>query len=218
MKISFRIKVRLLLCLSLLLIFILSGCRQNTEIDSSFITDLPCSAPCWYGLKLDVSSKADVLATLNQLSFVDKKSIHEYGSRWRSDDQAIAIYYDCISLHGNCGSFTMSGDRLKRIWMHINYPLTFKQAVDKLGEPEYIEYGVCQPEYCRVNLDWPDQNIFVVSSKKGMMLCNEIQPGKKTISPEAQITDIFYAIVEESPKQDVGSCLQLMPWPGFREP
>lgn len=184
MKKSFRIRERLLLYFSLLLMIIISGCQQKTEVDQSFTSGLPCKAPCWYGLKLDVSSKADVLTTLDQLPFVDKKSIHEYGTRWYADDHAIVIYYDCINSRENCGSLLLSEDRLKQIWIAIKYPLTLKQAVDKLGQPEDIQYGVCQPGYCEVNLDWPNQRIFVGSSLKNSSLCNEIQAGQTSLPPE----------------------------------
>lgn len=218
MKISFRIKERLLLYLSLTLMLIMSGCKQKTEIDQSFTSDLPCKAPCWNGLKLDVSSRSDVLTTIKQLSFVDKNSIHEYGTRWYADDHAIVIYFNCIDSRENCGSLLLSEDRLKQIWIAIKYPLTLKQAVDKLGQPEDIQYGVCQPGYCRLSLDWPNQRIFIESSLKNSNLCNEIRAGQTNLPPEIQVTDIFYMVVEEVPKSDAGSCLQLMPWPGFREP
>jgi hypothetical protein len=216
MKLSFRIRERLLLYLSLLLMIIISGCKQKMAIDQSFTSDLPCKAPCWNGLELDVSSRADVLETVKQLSFVDKNSIHEYGTRWYADDHATEISYDCIDSRENCGSLLISEDRLKQIWIAINYPLTIKQAVDKLGQPQDIQYGVCQPGYCRLSLDWPSQNIFIESSLQNSDLCNEIRAGQTSLPPETQVRDIFYMVIEEGPRSDEGSCLQLLPWPGFR--
>lgn len=218
MKITHRNSEILFLYLPLILIILISGCVQKKDIDQSFTTDSPCTAPCWYGLQLDVSSRADVLATLNNLPFIENRSIHEYGYRWGTDDQAIEIYYDCIGTKTGCGSLVLSGDRLKMMWMSIKYPLTFKQAVDKLGKPEYLEYGVCEPEApsCRLNLSWPGQRIFVVADLKKAELCAEMKAGN-TIPPETQIAFIFYS-KKEGFKLDTASCLNRLPWPGFSEP
>lgn len=219
MNIFQRIRRRPFLCILLtLLLAIISGCRPKTEIDQSFLTDLPCIAPCWYDLKLNKSTKADVLTTLYQLPFVDKGSIHEYGTRWDADDNAIEIYYECVDPRGGCGSLTLSEDQLKTIWMSVNYPLTFKDAVKKLGKPGYLEYGVCNlgVPSCRVNLSWPEQSIIVGADLEKTKFCDDIRAGQ-TIPSETQVTDIFYT-VEESFKLETGSCLHRLSWPGFSEP
>lgn len=40
-------------------------------MDRSWLTDNPCAVPCWYGLELNRSTKAEALATVGGLSFVD---------------------------------------------------------------------------------------------------------------------------------------------------
>ena len=219
MNIIQRIRRRLFLCILLILLLaIISGCRSKTEIDQSFLTDLPCTAPCWYDLKVNKSTKADVLTTLYQLPFVDKGTIHEYGTRWDEDDNAVEIYYECVDPRGSCGSLTLSENHLKTIWMSVKYPITFKDAVKKLGEPEYLEYGVCNLRVpsCRVNLSWPEQSIIVGADLEKIKFCDDIRVGQ-TIPSETQITEIFYT-VEESFELEVGSCLHRLSWPGFSNP
>lgn len=220
MKIFHRIRKKkpFLSILFILLVVIIPGCMRKTHTDQSFSTNLPCTAPCWYDLILNTSNKTDVLTTLYQLPFIDKKSIREYGSRWGTDDQAIEIYYECSDPRKSCGSLTLSGDRLKMIWILTNYPLTLKNVVEKLDNPEYLEYGVCDQgaPKCSIILSWPDQNIMVKADVEKTELCDELRTGQ-TIPPETQVTDIFYA-TKETFTLEAGSCLHRLVWPGFNEP
>ncbi|MGB8644196.1 MAG: hypothetical protein WCF84_03100, partial [Anaerolineae bacterium] len=75
--------------LGLLAVVILTGCTawgwgatptptlEPSLIDSSILTGIPCVAPCWYGLEIGRSTKSDILAVAQTLSFVDPKSFPE---------------------------------------------------------------------------------------------------------------------------------------------
>jgi hypothetical protein len=60
----------------------LASCDGNPALDdpladSSFLTQQPCAAPCWYGLEPDKSTADDVIAALRKLPFVDSGTIWE---------------------------------------------------------------------------------------------------------------------------------------------
>ena len=54
----------------------LASCnRGDAGIDRSFITDNPCAAPCWYGLKLESSGLEEYRQKLTELPFVEQGSV-----------------------------------------------------------------------------------------------------------------------------------------------
>ncbi len=84
-------EARIWLYLLCIFVWVLTGCQfpvqtpfptptptlEPSQMDKSLLTDTPCPAPCWYGLELEKSSKADVLTTLQTLSFINSNSIDE---------------------------------------------------------------------------------------------------------------------------------------------
>ena len=93
---------RIQFCISLLILLTSSGCgvsiTQETPtqaattdpglVDDSLLTDIPCKAPCWYGLELGKSTEADVLTTLHELSFIDPNRIGDRAaSYWDPKEQ-----------------------------------------------------------------------------------------------------------------------------------
>jgi hypothetical protein len=210
-------RVRLIVFSLLLSNFILSCSIWKTEglMEESFLTGLPCEAPCWQGLEIDKSTKSDIVAKLQELPFVEKRSIKEYGTVWIADQNAVAIRFDCASPRRFCGEFTLSKDRLKRMLFSIGYSLTFGKVVEKLDSPDSVSAGVCQPERpdCTVGLNWPGKGIFVGTHGYDGDLCDAVQKGLK-IPGRTKVTEIAYS-VEEAFASVEGSCIQNLPWPGF---
>jgi len=204
--------------LSLCLAILIASCsvmQRETFVDDSFLTGLPCTAPCWQGLELDISSKSDVLAKLQELTFVDQRSIKEYGTPWMDDDNAVGIRFNCTFSNGLCGEFKLSNDELKNMYFPIEFSLTFGEVVKMLGKPDYITTGVCQPEKpdCTVGLNWPEKEIYVGTHGYDVDLCTAMENGFK-IPSETKVTDIAYSVKEAFMSVE-GSCLQQLPWPGF---
>ncbi|MHA1938847.1 MAG: hypothetical protein ACW97O_11615, partial [Candidatus Thorarchaeota archaeon] len=56
--------------------------RADEVLDQSVFTGDPCSAPCWHGLILDVSTDQDVYQVIRSLPFVDQGSIREWNTVW----------------------------------------------------------------------------------------------------------------------------------------
>jgi hypothetical protein len=157
-KLYHEVEIICLVIPALLLTIVLvacSGWKNDPKADRSFITDMPCVAPCWYGLELGKSNKADVAETLKELPFIDKASIHEYGTRWLEDDYAKEFYFGCVHPRKeSCGSALISNDKLMSLWLSVGYSLSIEMVVDKLGEPDYLVYGGCVPyaPICSVGL------------------------------------------------------------------
>jgi hypothetical protein len=206
--------------IAFILTIFLMGCskiQQIDVIDRSFVTGLPCAAPCWYGLELEISKSSDVVSTLKYLPFVDKSSIQEHSTVWDKDDRAVEIGYSCIYPRKYCGGLLLSDEKLKRIFTVVNFPLTLEESVDRLKEPDSIDYGVCQPElpYCDVILNWENKGISVISYSNDLNICMRLQ-SEGTIPPETKVTEISY-MSKEGYSRDGDSCLKRLPWTGFSQ-
>lgn len=210
----------------LLILFVLlgvAGCSgaeatEDTLVDRSFLTGEPCAPPCWYGLELDKSSKADVFATLKGLPFIDPVAIREAGTVWLDDDVAQEIIYGCLQpKDAQCGGVLVSKDKVKLMWMFVGHELTFETVVYQLGPPNSLDYGVFNHDGgCRISLNWPEQNISIDSvNKESYAPCQAIKNGEG-VSANAKVRLIAYLVKEGFPKP-VGCCNGIA-WPGFVEP
>lgn len=208
---------------------VIVGCFSSIDdslIDRSFLTQQPCAPPCWYGLQIEESTESDVVATLKTLPFIDQETISRYGPTEQDDENDLRISYDCRyarekALEKRCGGARLSQDRLKSIWMAVNYELTFETVVDLLGPPTYIDYGPYHVEVpgggCIVDLAWPDRGIVVgYLDTTGNSLCQAIRNGT-LIDSNAQVQTIYY-IAREAFGPKPAPCCKRVSWPGLEKP
>ncbi len=201
-----------------------AGCTNAVDeslVDRSFLTQRPCSAPCWYELQLDKSTDKDVYATLRQLAFVDQSAIQKYESvGWGQFPGATEIQFDCARPKGRgCGVAVLSENRLKAMLLFIQYHLTFEMVVQQLGTPDYISYfpGGAEELACTTSLYWPEKLVFVASSqRKNCPTWNTIKQGIK-VDPSAEVTSINY-VVRAGFKPGIEAGLPYISWPGFAKP
>ncbi len=198
-----------------------SEAMDESIVDRSFLTEQPCSPPCWYGLELGKSTEEDMYTTLKSLPFVDQTTIVERGATWQSDENARSITFDCLHpWHGSkwCGDATFSADKLTMLWLSVNYDLTFETVVQRLGTPDYISYGPYHVEVggCEVLLYWPKSQICVDSlDTTGDRVCRMLNAGQG-IDPAAKVSNIIYMVHEAFPDGPEEG-LPYAPWPGFAQ-
>jgi hypothetical protein len=215
---------RFLLSICLPVVFcllVVTGCA-STRIDDpladhSFLTNQPCAAPCWYGIKLGDTSKDSVRTTLKKLPFVDSASIQETQQIWLNDPNAIEIDYNCLHpLDKECGGIQFASGEIKLIWTTVGYDLTFKQVVDVLGPPEYVDYGPDHPETygCLIDLTWPKKSIGVhIHDLNSDAHCKMIADGNG-VAPDIKVETISYSSFEVFRSKSGGCCIHAT-WPGF---
>ena len=168
------------------------------EVDTSFLTDEPCAAPCWHGIRLNESTEEDAYEILNQLPFVQSGSVVERTGGWKDDDQAIIFAYDCLYASRYCGDVLISENRVQRIWFSVGFDLTFENAVQKLGTPDYIRFirGSGERVSCSRHLYWKDKNILIENfSKNACPTLNEIRDGIR-VERNTRVDTIFYVTMQ----------------------
>ncbi len=193
-----------------------------SQMDRSFLTDKPCPAPCWYGLELRKSTKADVLTTLRTLSFVNPDTIQEnaigYWDRSsRKNLSATVIGVDYRASNQQSAGLIVANNTLLSIGISPNYPLSFGQVVDHLGPPDYVS-AITEPDrtICHLELIWPNRQIVVGRRElNGQQLCEAMRTGK-SLDPNLIVEEIHYELPQwfteiPAPGRD-------HPWPGFAKP
>lgn len=206
----------------MLLAIVVVACTSDSEehlMDRSFLTGQPCSPPCWYGLILNESDEQAVYATLPQLNFIDQAAIHEWGTVWMNNENAKEIRFGCLHPRDKaCGGALLSENRLKRIWLSVGYELTVQAVVQRLGAPNYVDYGAYHPEVggCVIDLNWPQKGIAVRSLQRSSDLqCQAVGAGAG-LGPDTRVNTIYYSTGEGFSSQPGGCCARI-PWPGFSD-
>ena len=220
------------ICILILLVGVLAGCQtasltprptlEASLMDRSLLTGKPCQAPCWYGLELGKSTRAEVLATLQTLSFADPATIQEIADGYwdleiRKNLPATLIGIDCRQPQRQCAGLTVSDDVLVGIGLFPNYDLTLREVVDYLGAPDYVRAVINQDRTtCKIALWWIKRQIELERSvQNGQALCEAVKGGNR-LDPNLTIQRIYYDLPQRFSIIPMAGLDR--PWPGFKGP
>jgi hypothetical protein len=229
---------KILFCINLLIILTVSGCgisimsgapTQTATIDlrlvdNSLFTDIPCQAPCWYGLVPGNSTEADSLNTFRELSFLDANRIEKHVASYfdpmvQKNVNAKLITVKCIIPKDHqCVGLIIVGDTLKTIVLFPNYPITFRDALDYLGSPDYVQVIPSLTPGCSLRLVWRERQIILShTDPNSNTLCEKIRKGAR-IDPQLMIHSISYVMPTDISLSTIPEAGRDFLWPGFAEP
>jgi hypothetical protein len=204
----------------LLIFFFIIGCKEDPLIDRSFVTDQPCSAPCWQGIKINQSSSDNVITILHNLPFVEQSSIVVKRIKQGNGQGDRRITFDCSHpTQRRCGEITLTNDKVISIWLSVEYPLTLKEVVDKLGVPDYVTFDLYHPDVggCIITIEYPNMGIAMRSvDTRSERACNGLEKGEG-LNPKIRVDELRY----QSPVEPhESSCTEpgCVRWPGFEKP
>jgi hypothetical protein len=102
---------------------------QNPDLfDTSWLTDKPCSAPCWHEITPEKTSKENAILTVKRLPFVDDSKMFKNSE---------GVSFPCkIPNDKTCIVMSFDNDILEFLWITPNYLITIDQVVEKLGNPD----------------------------------------------------------------------------------
>jgi hypothetical protein len=189
----------ILFCIILFFLPILSACSKN--IDRSFSTKEPCELPCWYGLRLDESSKQDVIDTLHSLDFIEKSEIKEYQNIGSTSDNYDQITFTCTSTFQSepCGTIEFHEDMLYAIVYDLKYQVTIKDAIDLYGDPEYylVQTPLNEAGGCLISFVWENNFMLQSFDMYGSSKCDRL------LSPEKPDSRLVLSTVEIIKSTDI---------------
>lgn len=173
--------------------------------------------PCWHGLIINKSTKDEIIATLNSLPFVEHNTYKEYSTLWVNDSPATEIFFKCASYRAvTCGGVLISDNILRVVWIYPEYDLTIKNAIDKLGSPDFVEYE--WPSIsgeCSFGLTWTVYGVSVTTyDNRSYNECESIIDGNR-ISPTLLVDSITYFSFDDY--GELGDCCHRISWPGIKD-
>ncbi len=202
---------------------ILSSCRSQgvnletldpNQYDLSWLTGKPCGAPCWYGLEPGVSSREDSIAEVKRLPFIDGNS----ETLTKSKDESFQ-YKKTQGYSGMAMSF--ENDMLDGIYIFPNYPITFDQAVEKLGAPDSFRVRPINPGGggCELIVVWKNKRIILWKddSVNGMFifvgdLCKQIHDRGGKL-PQNMLVERVWIVLPSEIESIMDA--DFRPWAGF---
>jgi hypothetical protein len=186
------------------LLWLISGCASiDLELkptaspdlrETSFLTGKPCAAPCWRGLKIGVSTYAQVMRVVSNLNYIDQKTNRVAAvlvPDLDSENLVLGkeITATCVSGESNqpCLRLTMANERLSEIEIILNADLTLSEVIARLGNPDYVGYINANTDQvqCEVELIWVEQQLSMRSKASSTNAEKECYPVRETGKPRA---------------------------------
>jgi hypothetical protein len=135
------------------------------------LTDSPCTAPCWQGLEIGVSTRSEVIATISTLKFIDQKTVRVIPQsvpdlnpeNWVQGENIIAT---CINRWGPCLRLTIANAKLRDIDIELDRGMTLDDVINHFGKPDYVGSHTRGGDVidCRVELVWLKQQLILYST------------------------------------------------------
>jgi hypothetical protein len=231
-------KSKLRICLDVILIvgfylLIISCSNLNTNriyvdptahpdwIDRSWLTDQPCTAPCWQGLETGKSLRTDALETAHKLSFLGEE-------RTELTDKARVSFLCKYPSDEACASMRFEHGILSDLSLYPNYSITLDQVITQLGSPDSFYYSRRQADVkgCALTVLWFQRRIGLgfgdTSPVKGDDLCDRIykEAGKLPKGLEVHTVNFLSSVglkenIQIAQKPETGYIYML--WSGFSE-
>lgn len=197
-------------------------------IDRSFITGIPCQAPCWYSIEVEKSTHDEVMNVVKALPFLNSDHIFVTQSSYYDGIQEINLpatikNVECTSRrHRSCVTFVFVENILKTIMISPNFSLSFEEAVEALGNPDYVRAWPGDRgniDACDIALQWEEELIQIIARNVGEDIpenCS-VAFNKMGVHPYLDVDVIVY-MSPDHPGVIGGPAYDgAYPWKGFYE-
>lgn len=184
----------------ILIIILVIGCSRESptpdQMDKSPFTGIPCAAPCWYGLTIGESNESNLTSTLSTLTFINQSTIQRFQKSYVESNE-LEIKADCIMPRQHCFTFYFIENILSEIDMTLNYEIKLYEAVEFLGNPDYIVYRVSEPEHliCEIFAIWKSNQLVLSSQRYSgddvKKVCGNLRDNGKPYS-NMLISDVYF--------------------------
>lgn len=176
------------------------------------IIDSTCDFPCWNNITPAKTSKAELLEILLTIPSIDQASVRSRKPSYKSRIDEIVDFYPQKTLwewyYTSGGQALLVNDRVFILNINADTDITLKQAIQKLGNPDYV--FASQPG------DLISMNVQLVF-RKGVILGFSLESAKGHIVPDQKIDDLtlFDLNDYELAMQEIFHVLPDIPWDGY---
>ncbi len=168
--------------------------------DRNYLSDLPCSAPCWQDITPGQTTRPEVIEKLKNLEYIQVSSIKEAGN---SEYGGVTWYWKFPITAPYQNSISWDKNIVQEIRLGVYNKLTVEEVIGIFGPPEGIdvgEGGVPEHWYLIFDLYYPSKGIqFTVHTA---LFSSTLEPGTmiraiEYYSPmtlEERLTVFYYGI------------------------
>ena len=194
---------------------------EETFVDRSLLSGVPCQAPCWQGIVPGETTSSEAMEILRSLPFVRADSLQEAGSKeWGG----VTWEGRVSNRPGIPTGISWQIDIVQEIGLGLAYELTIEEVIEVYGTPQAIKAGgggVPEHWYFIVDLYYPD---------KGLQFKAYTSEYSSLIEPETEIGGVYYYVpgsledrllmlygnLEPSPQEIFDHITSLVrPWNGY---
>jgi len=203
---------------------------DRSLMDRSLLSGLPCAAPCWYGLKLGVSTSGEATAVVAALPFLNPGVASEgLTSYWDEATQeslaAVLVRFACKQPDQTCATLVFVDGILVQIYLSPSYELSFREVVARLGAPDFVQvmrYHAEAPKFCRIGLIWASRDMTVAFDSadpwpapgERRVDCSEVEGGLN-IDGDLPVQTIFYGLPDDAVFASIPETGRDFAWSGF---
>lgn len=166
--------------------------------ETSFLTGIPCPAPCWRELQIGISSYNQTMKMISSLEYINQQKSRVADMLVpdiNSENWVPGKVITAICMYGNnhnkpCLEIVIANDKLKDIDITLNYELKLNDVVGYLGNPDYVGYKNVSTDQvlCKVELIWVSKQLILYSiSFSGSDAENYCYPVQGTGIPDANL-------------------------------
>ena len=175
-------------------------------MDRSWLTGIPCSPPCWYGLEIGKTTPEEAQEKINQLSFIEANV-----TKW--DNISVPLYCKGQNYY-YCAELRFDDNILSEIGIFPNYEITLKDVIDEIGPPDSLSIGPLSSgglfvTDCCVRFYWIDRQLeMLYMDSDSYKVCKQVENTGYKPMPSIVIHQIWIWDIYEK----IG-----IPWSGFAE-
>jgi hypothetical protein len=200
--------------------------QDPTFIDRSWLTGDPCLPPCWNGMEFGKTTFEEASRLVRSLPFIDPHSIDERESNYvffpyptpAVPGKRINLY--CRQPENElCARLWFVEDVLVDIFLFPNYHITFLEAVDQLGEPDFLDVNPLSPDRCHVSIIWVEYQMRIAYvefyKNDNRRLCQLVSDSEYKIPKDLSVWSVSIWAKERFIDLDHWT---INPWKGFIDP
>lgn len=184
--------------------------------DQNWLSSEECSSPCWHGLEIGISSRDDTIATIQNLSFIQRDNF---------TTSAGQINFLCkVPSSITCVSASFDDEILTSLRLYLNYQIALEQVVNEIGVPDSFVFSYRSPESlaCDITLFWEDRQMSIDTYYDGRKdICESFFVENGKFPQEMSLDTVNYMTSTEMEMyiedMQTGTGYIFMLWDGFVE-
>lgn len=193
--------------------------------DESWLTGIPCEAPCWHGLIPGITQREELGSIIKDSPYIllddaDEKENVFYDITTKENVSGYEIWLKCKKDPGYwCVFLQFRENILYEMIIPLESEVTMEKAIENLGMPDgFLSNRInAETKGCDLALLWKDRQMFLRYYEEtfvfGDDLCDRIAEANYKVPPELVIQEV--SIMQKDYVIELMKSGTYLPWSGF---